>query len=397
MNYILFDDNTWNELRPLTFTRPVCEMRVGILTIKEKWEKYLNARCSYLTKDYLQEKFTLTVTGDNTLINGSVIPTAELLSEIDTLQQGEVLKKGDIVCAVKLNRKQVEEFDFENTGNLKVVESVSELKRVAHLWDIFRMNGEAIEHDFKIITKGRKSQLLSKTNTVIGNNEVFVERGAVVECATINTKNGPVYIGKNTEIMERSAIRGPFALCEGSTVKMGAKIYGPTTVGPYSKVGGELNNVVLFAYSNKGHDGFLGNAVVGEWCNFGADTNNSNLKNNYSEVKMWNYTQNRFVKTGLQFCGLVMGDHSKCGINTMFNTGTLVGVGANIFGSGFPRNFIPSFAWGGSHGFSDTVIEKSFEVARLVMERRNIELTEIDEKILRHIFDITAKYREQFK
>jgi NDP-sugar pyrophosphorylase family protein len=253
MNYILFDDNTWNELRPLTFTRPVCEMRVGILTIKEKWEKYLNARCSYLTKDYLQEKFTLTVTGDNTLINGSVIPTAELLSEIDTLQQGEVLKKGDIVCAVKLNRKQVEEFDFENTGNLKVVESVSELKRVAHLWDIFRMNGEAIEHDFKIITKGRKSQLLSKTNTVIGNNEVFVERGAVVECATINTKNGPVYIGKNTEIMERSAIRGPFALCEGSTVKMGAKIYGPTTVGPYSKVGGELNNVVLFAYSNKGH------------------------------------------------------------------------------------------------------------------------------------------------
>ena len=397
MNYILFDDNTWNELRPLTFTRPVCEMRVGILTIKEKWEKYLNARCSYLTKDYLQEKFTLTVTGDNTLINGSVIPTAELLSEIDTLQQGEVLKKGDIVCAVKLNRKQVEEFDFENTGNLKVVESVSELKRVAHLWDIFRMNGEAIEHDFKIITKGRKSQLLSKTNTVIGNNEVFVERGAVVECATINTKNGPVYIGKNTEIMERSAIRGPFALCEGSTVKMGAKIYGPTTVGPYSKVGGELNNVVLFAYSNKGHDGFLGNAVVGEWCNFGADTNNSNLKNNYSEVKMWNYTQNRFVKTGLQFCGLVMGDHSKCGINTMFNTGTLVGVGANIFGSGFPRNFIPSFAWGGSHGFSDTVIEKSFEVARLVMERRNIELTETDEKILRHIFDITAKYREQFK
>ncbi len=397
MNYILFDDYTWEELRPLTFTRPVCEIRLGIMTLKEKWEKYLSSKCSYLTKDYLQEKFPTLISEDNILINSSIIPTAELISEIETLNQGDVLKKDALICAVRLNKEQTHKFNYENIDNYSVIESVSDFSKVNFLWDIFRMNGEAIEHDFKIITKGRKSQPLSKTNTVLGDNDVFVERGAVVECATINTKNGPVYIGKNTEIMERSAIRGPFALCEGSIVKMGAKIYGPTTVGPYSKVGGELNNVVLFAYSNKGHDGFLGNAVVGEWCNFGADTNNSNLKNNYSEVKMWNYSKNRFIKTGLQFCGLVMGDHSKCGINTMFNTGTLIGVGANIFGSGFPRNFIPCFAWGGSHGFSDTVIEKSFEVAKLVMERRNIELTETDKKILRRIFDTTTQYREQFK
>jgi UDP-N-acetylglucosamine diphosphorylase/glucosamine-1-phosphate N-acetyltransferase len=397
MNYILFDDKTWEQLLPLTFTRPVSEIRVGILTLKDKWEKYLKSSFSYQTKEHLTAKFPKVIEDDNVFINSSLIPTAELISEIENLELGQVLKCDDFVCALRIDKKQAEEFNVENCCQGNSIQTISECIKINHPWDIFTMNGEGIEFDFKLLTKGKKSQPISKTNTVLGNNDIYIERGAVVECATLNTTSGPIYIGKNAEVMENSAIRGPFALCNHSVVKMGAKIYGPTTIGPHSKVGGELNNVVIFGYSNKAHDGFLGNAVIGEWCNLGADTNNSNLKNNYAEVKLWNYIDNRFRKTGLQFCGLIMGDHSKCGINTMFNTGTVVGVAANIFGDGFPRNFIPSYAWGGSHGFSETKLDKAFEVVQLVMDRREIPFDETEKQLLTDVFNMTAKYREQLK
>lgn len=397
MNYILFDDSTWEKMLPLTYTRPVSEIRIGILTIREKWEKYLQSTCSYHTKVYLSKKYPIKTGSDNVFINSSLLPTAELLSEIDNLELGQALKCGEVICALRVDSCCASKFDPKTCDEGKSLQIISDCIKVDRPYDIFQMNGEAIEQDFKLLTKGRKSQALSKTNQVIGSNEIFIERGATVECSVLNTSNGSIYIGKNSEIMENSAIRGPFALCQGSTVKMGAKIYGPTTIGPFSKVGGECNNVVLFAYSNKGHDGFLGNSVLGEWCNLGADTNNSNLKNNYAEVKLWDYTEERFIKTGLQFCGLIMGDHSKCGINTMFNTGTVVGVAANIFGDGFPRNFIPSFAWGGASRFVETRLDKAEETAKLMMERRGIEFDEIEHNLLSNVFNMTLKYRESFK
>ena len=398
MNYVIFDDKTWDELLPLTFTRPVAEIRLGILTIREKWDRYLvGESISYCTRPHLREKFPMTLAADNIFVNGTVIPTAELMSEIDALQVGQALIADDIVCAIRLDKAQAERFDPLKISFKNYTQQISESQRITRLTDIFSMDGDAIENDFRIITKGRKSQHLSATNQVIGNGEIFIDHGAVVECCTLNTTNGSIYIGRNSEVMEGSVIRGPFSLGSNSVVKMGAKIYGPTTVGPNSKVGGELNNVVIIANSNKGHDGFLGNSVVGEWCNFGADTNCSNLKNDYAEVRQWNYPAGRFVPTGLQFCGLVMGDHSKTSINTMFNTGTVVGVAANIFGSGFPRNFVPSFSWGGAAGFTECSAEKACEIAERVMARRNIEMTDIDKRILAEVFKMIAKYRVSSK
>lgn len=397
MNYILFDDSTWDELLPLTYTRPVSEIRVGILTIREKWERYLYGKTVwYCTRPHLQAKFPMTIGADNLFVNGSVIPTAELMSELEALKQGCALISGNVVCAIRLDKTQAERFNPLSITFKEYTPQISACIRITRLTDIFTMNGDAIEHDFRVLTKGRKSQKLSSSNRVVGNGDVFVEHGAVVECAILNTTNGPIYIGKNSEIMEGSIVRGPFALCPNSTVKMGAKIYGPTTIGPNSKVGGEVNNVVILANSNKGHDGFIGNAVIGEWCNLGADTNCSNLKNDYSEVRQWNYPAGRFVKTGLQFCGLVMGDHSKTSINTMFNTGTVVGVATNIFGDGFPRNFVPSFAWGGAAGFSVCTVEKACQIAERVTARRNITFSDVDKKILADVFKLSAKHRAGF-
>ncbi len=396
MNYILFEDKSSESLLPMTFTRPVAEIRVGIITIKEKWDKRLQTSCSHITRDYLSEKYTLKTSDDNILINGAVLPNDQLIKSINKLQQGEALMQGEILCAVRLKADDVLSFNYQSYKADKVVEYSDNILKINNLYDIFTFNGQAIESDFNLLTKNRKSATLSPTNTVIGNNKVFVEEGAQVECAILNTKAGNIYIGKDAEVMENSVIRGPFALCEHGAVKVGAKIYENTTVGPYSKVGGELSNVVIQAYSNKGHDGFLGNSVIGEWCNLGADTNNSNLKNNYAPVRLWNYVTEHFDRTGLQFCGLIMGDHSKCGINTMFNTGTVVGVAANIFGSGFPRNFVPSFAWGGASGFTETKLKPTFETAKIMMSRRNLEFTQQEQDILTHIFEVTAKYREVF-
>ena len=288
--------------------------------------------------------------------------------------------------------KEDQEIDFETFDVLSYTSD--DILRIENTWDIFKLNGEAIKRDFKLLTSDRESQLIPEMTVAFNKDQIFIEEGAVLPLCSLNANDGPIYIGKDSEIMEGSMIRGPFALCENATIKMGAKIYGATTIGPHSKVGGEVNNCVIFGYSNKGHDGFLGNSVLGEWCNIGADTNNSNLKNNYAEVRLWNYETEGFAKTGLQFCGLMMGDHSKCGINTMFNTGTVVGVSANIFGSGFPRNFIPSFSWGGSAGMITYKTNKAFEVSKVVMSRRDIAFTEVDIQILEHIFKETSKWRK---
>lgn len=393
MNYILFDDKSWDNLNPLTFTKPVAEIRTGILTIKEKWEKHLGAKASYLTQDYLAEKYKLVVAEENVLINSSVIPELELVDQINKLAINHALVKEDKVIAVKLTKDAVSAFSYKDIESHKKVDFIGDLLAIEWPWHIFSLNEKTLELDFELITQGRKSAPLSETNNVIVKEKIFLEEGAKVEFATLNASTGPIYIGKGAEIMEGSIVRGGLALCDHSVLKMAAKIYGPTTIGPHSKVGGEVNNSVIQGFSNKAHDGFLGNSVLGEWCNLGADTNNSNLKNNYAEVRLWNYEKGRFVKTGLQFCGLIMGDHSKCAINTMFNTGTVIGVSTNIFGEGFPRNFVPSFSWGGAHGFTIYGIKKAFEVAEIVMKRRDIELTKEDKDILEHIFEKTSKYR----
>ncbi|MCB0624090.1 MAG: GlmU family protein [Saprospiraceae bacterium] len=394
-NLILFDSDVRDHLLPLTFTRPVGELRVGILTICEKWERWLGGKASYITQDYLADKYPIVISDQNYVINAAVLPTKQLCHVIEQLSANEaLLSQGELIAA------RLDEYQFtrlmndDDIGELAGFEGdPTMLVKIDQLADLFSLNEQAIRDDFDLLTAGRVSQPLGETNLVLGAEQVFLEEGAVVEGATLNARTGPIYIGKDAEVMEGALIRGPFALCEHGTVKMGAKIYGGTTIGPWSKAGGEIGNSVLLAYSNKGHDGYLGHAYLGEWCNLGADTNNSNLKNNYAEVKLWDYATERFELTGTQFCGLIMGDHSKCGINTMFNTGTVVGVSANIFGSGFPRNFIPSFSWGGAGGFTTYSTEKAFETAELVMTRRQQQLSAEDRIILLRIFEDTAKYR----
>ncbi len=391
MNYILFDGTVRNALLPFTFTRPVADIRIGILTIREKWEKYLGSTTTTLTEEYLMEKYPMVEMEQNIMINASFLPNAILVDLIQNLEQNQAVVFGDEIVAFYTNDTQ-EEVDFEQY-DLVVYEG--EFLRIENTWDIFSKNDRAIREDFELLTEDRVSQPIPKSVNVIAPENIFIEAGAKLEFVTLNASTGPIYIGANAEIMEGSVIRGPFALCESGRVKLATKVYGATTVGPHSVIGGEVNNSVLFGYSNKGHDGFLGNSILGEWCNIGADSNNSNLKNNYEEVRLWSYETEGFAKTGLQFCGLMMGDHSKCGINTMFNTGTVVGVSANIFGAGFPRNFVPSYSWGGASGFSTYITSKAFQTAKIVMARRNVEFTDQDAAILTHVFEETKKYRKE--
>ena len=392
MNYILFDGPHRNNLLPFTFTRPVADIRVGILTIREKWESYLGYTITSLTEDYLSDKFPMVEFESNIMINASFLPNYDLAEVIKGLSENQAVFQGEEVIAFYTKDSQ-ESVDFDS---YEAIEYQEEVIKIENTWDIFSKNGEAIKADYELITKGKKSQSIPATVNALQANDIFIEPGAQLNYVTLNASTGPIYIGKDAEIMEGSVIRGPFALCRGSVVKLGAKVYGPTTVGPFSKIGGEVNNSVIFGYSNKGHEGYLGNSVIGEWCNLGADTNNSNLKNNYAEVRLWNYNTEGFAKTGLQYCGLMMGDHSKCGINTMFNTGTVVGVSANIFGSGFPRNFVPSYSWGGKSGFTVYHTKKAFEVAEVVMLRRGIAFTDKDAAILEHVFEETKKFRKQY-
>ena len=390
MNYILFDGTVRNQLLPFTYTRPVADIRVGILTIREKWEKFLGFTTTTITEDYLAEKFPMVELEENVMINASFLPNEELVGMIKNLSENQAIICDDEMLAFYTTASQ-QEVDFET---YEVFEVDCEYTRIENTWDIFSKNALAIQEDFNILTEDRESQPIPDGVQCVNPDNIFIEEGAQVLFSTLNASNGPIYIAKDAQIMEGCSVRGPFALCEHATLKMGAKIYGGTTIGPESKVGGEVNNSVIFGFSNKGHDGFLGNSVIGEWRNIGADSNNSNLKNNYAEVRLWNYETENFAKTGLQFCGLMMGDHSKCGINTMFNTGTVVGVSANIFGGGFPRNFIPSYSWGGSSGFTTYLTKKAFEVAEVVMARRGLEFSDADATILTHVFEETSQYRK---
>ncbi len=388
MNYILFDGDVRNSLLPFTYTKPVADLRVGILTIREKWEKYLGLTTTTITEEYLEEKYPMVELEENVLINASFCPTKKLVEKVKSLSNNEAIFKGeDVIAFYSEENKEVNFSDYIH------IEFNEDLIQIKNTWDIFSLNDKAIKEDFNLLTENRTSQPIPDGVNCINKENIFIEEGAKLTFATLNATNGPIYVGKNAEIMEGCVIRGALAMCENSVLKLGAKIYGATTLGPFCKVGGEVNNSVLMGFSNKGHDGFLGNSVLGEWCNLGADTNNSNLKNNYAEVKLWNYETGRFAKTGLQFCGLIMGDHSKCGINTMFNTGTVVGVSANIFGSGFPRNFVPSFSWGGASGFTEYKTNKVFEVADVVMKRRGLVFDEQEKQILEHVFNETKQFR----
>ena len=396
MNIIFFDHpQLRRSLLPLTYTRPVAGIRVGILTIAEKWERIYEQSGGYITQEYLTGSHPGKSSESNLLINGAACPSKDLLDVIDGLGMDCALMQEGLLLALKTTQEGYELFaekgDFEAKD---IVEYYGEAHIVRFPWDIFKYNGAEIINDFELITKERQSAGIQDKHTIVYNEaQVFVEPGVIMRAAVINAEDGPVYIGKNAHIHEGAKIKGPFALCEGSFVNMDGKMRGGTTIGPYCKVGGEINNAVIFGNSNKGHEGFLGNAVVGEWCNFGADTNNSNLKNNYGEVKLWNYDKDTFVPTGLQFCGLIMGDHSKCGINTMFNTGTVVGVSANIFGAGYQPNFIPSFSWGGVGGSQTFQPEKAYEVAEKVMERRGEAFNVSQRNILEQVFKISAPYR----
>ena len=389
MNYILFDGPNREALLPFTYTRPVADIRIGILTIREKWELFLGVTTTTITEDYLTDKYPMVEMEDNVMINASCLPSYALVKQIKNLSKNQVIYDGDVIVAFFSLENQ--EVNFDHFETFKCLDSVI---KVESTWDIFSKNGAAIVADFELVTAGRTSAPIPERTEAFNAKQIFIEEGACLPLCVLNANNGPIYIGKDSEIMEGSLVRGPFALCEGSVLKMGAKIYGPTTIGPYCKVSGEVNNSVFFGNSNKGHDGYLGNSVVGEWCNLGADTNNSNLKNNYAEVRLWSYETENFAKTGLQFCGLMMGDHSKCGINTMFNTGTVIGVSANIFGSGFPRNFIPSFSWGGASGFSTYLTSKAFDVVRMVMSRRGLDFSDQDRAILEQVFEQTSAYRK---
>jgi len=393
MNYILFDDERYFDFLPLTHTRPVSELRCGIQTMRGKWQAILQQPIHCKTQTFLQEKFPLHVGEGNIFINAAVFPTTEFVEAIMQLELGESLIKEKTLLATRIDQNIADTFEVNDVlANTNCIAFQSDIKSLQKLWDIFSLNDWAIRDDFERMTKGRISQTISDTNTVIGN-QLFVEEGAMIEGAIINTKTGPVYIGRDAEVMEGCLIRGPFALGDHAALKMGAKIYGATTIGEKCKVGGEVNNSVFFANSNKAHDGFIGNAVIGEWCNIGADSNNSNLKNNYEEVKLWSEHKNTFVKTGLQFCGLIMGDHSKCGINTMFNTGTVVGVSCNIYGAGFPRNFIPSFSWGSATGFTEYQLKKASDTASRVFARRSIAFSEIEQKLFETVFNTTQHQR----
>ncbi len=390
MNIILFDEpSIRTSLLPLTYTRPVAACRVGILTIADKWSKQLKGSISYLTEDYLSAKFTINKTEDNIFINGALCPDEKLIAAIEKLNIGEGLQWNNQILAVRLK-----DFNPLETDGIKHTTYSNEVTLIDRPWKIFKQNAAQIKADFKVITKGRTSASITDLHTIVyGKENIFIEEGASIKAAILNAESGPIYIGKNAQVHEGAIIKGSFALCEGAHVHMGAKIKGDTTIGPFSRAGGEISNSVIFGYSNKGHDGFIGNTVLGEWCNLGADTNTSNLKNNYDQVKLWSYEKGGFQNTGEQFCGLIMGDHSKSGINTMFNTGTVVGVSANVFGAGFPRNFIPSFSWGGPAGLSTFNIKKADEVATRVMERRNLKYDHTEASILNHIYDNTSSFR----
>lgn len=396
-NIILFDLPAVREnLLPLSYTRPIADFLVGITTLRKKWESFLAGEFSYSTVGYLSEKYPMKAAEENLFIASNIIATEHLARRLDTLEPGEVLMADTmagqrVLVGFKGGPNRLDEVIHSMPAGIVYDEKVDAIN---YVYDIFLLNGRQIEADFDVLTAGREGQSIPRSNTVIGDpDRIYIESGAIVEGVVLNASHGPIYVGRHVEIMEGSCLRGPIALGEHSTVNMGTRIYPGTSLGPWCKVGGELNNVVIFGFTNKAHDGFLGNAVIGEWCNLGAGCVASNLKNDYTEIKLWNYPSHRFLRTGLQFCGLIMADHSKAGINTMFNTATVVGVGVNIHGSGFPRNFIASFSEGGPSGFTDLPMEKFFDIAKRMMARRGRSLSEADNRIFHAIRELAENYK----
>lgn len=395
-NIILFDDESRERMLPITYTRPLADIRSGIFTNRERWERLLKGSASFITSDYLSGKYPMHIADDNYVINGAVMPNDRLLRLIEQLEFNEALMKNGDLIAARLN---IQQFD-----NLFREESIDRITGIdledtpfihwSYPWDLFLSLRTAIEFDYALITKGRKSQPIPSHNQVLAPDNIFVEEGAQITCAILNAQSGPIYIGKDAQIMEGAVVRGPVVIGEGSVVKVGAKIYGPTAMGPHCKVGGEVKEVVFLGHSNKAHEGYLGNSIIGEWCNLGAGTSVSNLKNNYSTVKAWDYPTKSMKDSGLQFLGLIMGDHSKTGINTMFNTGTTVGIASNIFDAGYPPKFIPSYSWGGASGLQTHRIEDALTTAQRVAGRRDLTLTGEDEAILRHVFELSSSLRE---
>ena len=395
-NIILFDDETRDFLLPLTFTRPVAELRIGILTISEKWAKHLGGKVSWITEDYLSELYPIKIASDNLVISSSWIPNDQLARLVKQLEPNEALLDNDSLVAARLGAEQFDRLvKNESIDELTGYElSNTQTNRIANIWDIIRLNAAEIESDYEFLTKGKESERINDSNNIIGRNQVFLGEKVTMDFATINATDGPVFIDGGATVMEGAIIKGPVAICSNAIIKMGAKIYGGTTIGPFSKAGGEIGNSILTGYSNKGHDGYLGDSVLGEWCNIGADSNTSNLKNNYQNIKLWSYPDKKFIPSGMQFAGLFMGDHSKCGINSMFNTGTVMGVSCNIYGSGFPRTFIPSFTWGGASGFKTYRFDKALETMKLVMKRRSKTMSEQEEKMYQTVYEKTSAFRK---
>lgn len=393
LDLVLFDTEIAHDnLLPLSFTRPIADFRVGILTIREKWEKLTAYPVRVMPVEYLRRRFcgSLSSEGEHLFVSGTVVPVKEFAAEVLGLKRGEALKSDGRLLAFRGTLEDLEGGVFPVEREPSVVPKV-----LRFVFDVFLCNAEAIENDYLLLTSGRCSRPLSENNTVLGDagdsSKIFIEEGAEIEGAILNVKDGPIYIGRDAVVMEGACLRGPLAICRNAKVKMGACVYPGTTLGPYCKVGGELDNAVLFGYSNKAHEGYLGNAVIGEWCNIGAGTNASNLKNDYSKIRIWNYATKSFMRTDLQFCGLIMGDHSKAGINCMFNTATVIGVGVNVHGSGFPRVFIPSFSEGSaSAGFSDVPIKKFYDIASRVMSRRGLELSDEDREVFSRVYEVAS-------
>jgi UDP-N-acetylglucosamine diphosphorylase/glucosamine-1-phosphate N-acetyltransferase len=380
MNIILHDLEAHLTFAPLTLTRPLGNLRMGIFTNDERWKNYCSAASvSFKTEDYLSGKFPCETKADNFWVNAAVVPNQTLADMVSELNSGE---------ALYVNNQFIAYRGSEYGRGARIDKTLEDLIVLKHRWDIFGLNDKVLKNDFDWVKANRNGVQLDTSNQFIGSaDQLFIEEGAIVQGAILNTTTGPIYVGKHAEIMEGSIVRGGLALCEHAALKLGSKVYGATTIGPYCKVGGEVNNVVFYAYSNKGHDGFLGNSVIGEWCNLGADTNTSNLKNNYGFVSTYDYKTKKFEKTDIQFMGLVMGDHSKSGINTMFNTAAVVGVSSTIFGAGFPPKFIPNFSWG---GFDNELFQ--FELALLaannMMSRRGLQLSDEEKSILKRISNI---------
>lgn len=404
MNLILFDNKHRSGMMPLSFTRPQADIRIGILTVKEKWELWLDADASYLTTGKLGEKYTLRTTDENLYISASVLPNQAVADAIKKLDKGQALFQNGELIAANGDAELAEVIASGDYSPINVSEFDGEFILLDKIFKLIPHNQDEIKRDFKLLTAGRQSQAIDETVTVVGANknsqiveQIFIEEGAQVEYCYLNPQDGPIYIGKNAKVLEGAMMRGPIALCESSQISMGAKILPGATIGPWSKVGGEVSNSVITGYSNKVHDGYLGDSVLGEWCNLGADTNTSNLKNDFAMVKLWDYSTERFAKTDLQFCGLVMGDYSRCAINTSFNSGTVVGVGSNIFGSGFPRNFVPSFVIGGPQGYKVNQLKALEKTGRMAMARRNVELKDADIAVLDEVYNTTQKYRKSLR